>query len=383
MLRQFAEDFFTVVATIVVISLVVGQLLGQPVLLGYVTSGSMSPTLHTGDAFVAVPEPFAGEIEPGDVIVFNAVELQGGGLTTHRVVEETERGYITKGDNNPFRDQSSDEPVVTEDRIVATALQINGNVIRIPGLGTAIATVRNTVSGAQTALTTALGVDSPFGSQGLSGLFISVGLVLFLFIFVDDLRDGQQRRRDRKRSRTDSDAIDGRWVALGLAFLVLVPANAAMLAPSGTHQVAVDGDELSDDVQPGDQVENGFTAKNGGLVTMLIFLETTHPDAEMSQHRLVVPRGKSATATLFVTAPPPRKQTVVTITERRYFLILPPGIIEQLHSVHPVVAIAAFNVLILLSVSAMVGAVFGFGSKRLRDTSRDLPLTRRLKRLFK
>lgn len=383
MLRQFVEDFFTVVTTLVVISLVVGQLLGQPVLLGYVTSGSMSPTLNTGDAFVAVPEPLSGEIEPGDIIVFNAIELHEGGLTTHRVVEETEKGYITKGDNNPFRDQSSDEPVVTEDRIVATALQLNGGVVRIPGLGTAIATVRDTVAGGQTALTSALGVGAPFGTQGLSGLFISVGLVLFLFIFIDDLREGQTRGRDRERSRTDGEAIDGRWVALGLAFLVLVPANAAMLAPSGTHQVVVDGDDLSGDIEPADQVENGFTARNSGLVTMLIFLETTHPDAEMSRSKVVVPHGESVTATLLVSAPPPSKQTVVTVTERRYFLLLPQGVIEQLHLIHPLVAIGVFNVLILLSVSAMVGAVFGFGSKRIRDTARDIPLKRRLKRLFR
>ncbi len=76
MLRQAVEDAFTLLAVLVVLSLVIGQLLGQPILLGYVTSGSMSPTLNTGDAFVAVPAPVAGEIEPGDVIVFEAVELQ-------------------------------------------------------------------------------------------------------------------------------------------------------------------------------------------------------------------------------------------------------------------------------------------------------------------
>ena len=49
MLRRAATDILTVVAVLVVIALAVGQLTGQPILFGYVTSESMSPTLETGD----------------------------------------------------------------------------------------------------------------------------------------------------------------------------------------------------------------------------------------------------------------------------------------------------------------------------------------------
>ncbi|OSO90460.1 hypothetical protein B9H04_17005, partial [Halorubrum ezzemoulense DSM 17463] len=51
-------------AVLVVVSLVVGQLLGQPVLLSYVETGSMQPTLAPGDGFVAVPAQLAGGIGP-------------------------------------------------------------------------------------------------------------------------------------------------------------------------------------------------------------------------------------------------------------------------------------------------------------------------------
>jgi len=86
------------------VSMVLGQVLGQPVLLGFVTSESMEPTLETGDGFVAVPAALTGPVEEGDVVTFRAEEIQGGGLTTHRVVDETDRGYITRGDANPFTD---------------------------------------------------------------------------------------------------------------------------------------------------------------------------------------------------------------------------------------------------------------------------------------
>ncbi|MYL68635.1 signal peptidase I [Halorubrum distributum] len=102
MLRRTAADVLAILAVLAVIALVVGQLTGQPVLLGYVTSGSISPTLEAGDGFVAVPATMSDDIELGDVIVFDAIELQGGGLTTHRVVGIIDEGYITRGDNNPF-----------------------------------------------------------------------------------------------------------------------------------------------------------------------------------------------------------------------------------------------------------------------------------------
>lgn len=37
--------------TVLVLSLLAGQVLGRSVLVGYVTSDSMSPTLHAGDGY--------------------------------------------------------------------------------------------------------------------------------------------------------------------------------------------------------------------------------------------------------------------------------------------------------------------------------------------
>ena len=382
MLRRTATDVVAVIAVLVVVVLVVGQLTGQPVLLGYVTSESMSPTLETGDGFVAVPAAMSGDIDTGDVVVFEAVELEGGGLTTHRVVEVTDDGYVTRGDNNPFRDQESGEPVVTGDRVVATALQVNGQVVRLPGLGTGVESVVGSAEQAQTAVAGALGVDT-VDTRTLSGLFIAVGLVLLLTVFADDLRAGRTRDRTRSRSRFDGESIDGRWVALALAFLILVPANAAMLAPTGTQQVVVDGDDLPGGTAPGETVETDLTAENNGLIAMLVLVETTSPDGEMRGGELAVPRGESATATLAVTAPPPGEQAVVTVSEHRYFLVAPPSVIVGLHSIHPLVAVGAFNLLVLGSVLTLVGAAFGFGRKRVRSRTRGMSLRAEIRQLLR
>ena len=382
MLRRTAADVFAVVAVLIVATLVIGQLTGQPVLLGFVTSESMSPTLEAGDGFVAVPTVASDDIESGDVIVFDAVELQGGGLTTHRVVDVTDNGYITQGDNNPFRDQEGDEPVVTDDRVVATALQVNGQVVRLPGLGTGIEAVRGVAENAQTAVAGVFGVEA-VDSRTLSGLFVAVGLVLLLVVFADDLRGRRDRDRSRSRSRFDDEGIDGQWIALVLAFLILIPANAAIFAPTGTQQVVVDGDDLPGGTAPGETVETDLTAENNGLITMLVLLETTSPDGELRGGELAVPRGGSATATLTVTAPPPGEQAVVTVSEHRYFLVVPPSVIVRLHSIHPLMAAGAFNMLVLGSVLTLVGAAFGFKQKRVRSRGRGISIRAEIRRLLR
>ncbi|MFB6146366.1 MAG: signal peptidase I, partial [Halobacteriaceae archaeon] len=95
----------TVAFIVLILVLIFTQLIGQPAIV-FVESGSMEPTLEVNDGFLAVPSIFVSDIEKGDVIVYEAQEIGGGGLTTHRVVGETERGYITKGDANPFTDQA-------------------------------------------------------------------------------------------------------------------------------------------------------------------------------------------------------------------------------------------------------------------------------------
>lgn len=114
-----------------VLALILGQVLGQPVVLGFVTSESISPTQSEDDSSAAIPSQVADPIEEGDVIVFEAEEIQGGGLTTHRVVDETDREYITKGDNNAFTDQDNNEPPVKRTQVVAKALQF---LLRLPAV---------------------------------------------------------------------------------------------------------------------------------------------------------------------------------------------------------------------------------------------------------
>lgn len=83
-----------------------------------VLSGSMEPTFSVGDLLIIHKED---AYQCGEVITFS----DGAYMTTHRIVEETADGFITRGDYNNTPDG---EPVKPE--------QIKGRVVKIiPKLG--------------------------------------------------------------------------------------------------------------------------------------------------------------------------------------------------------------------------------------------------------
>lgn len=86
-----------------------------------VLSGSMEPAIHTG-AMVYVKETDPAQLEVGDIITFR---IAGDIPATHRIVEVTEEGFVTKGDANEHEDNG----------IVPHSSVIGSYLFSIPGLG--------------------------------------------------------------------------------------------------------------------------------------------------------------------------------------------------------------------------------------------------------
>lgn len=166
--RAKVRNALTVALAVVLVCILISQILGYPTGIAYVTSDSMSPTLTTGDAFISVPAVVTPAPEPGEVVTYRAVRLEGGGLTTHRVVERTEAGYITKGDSNVFTDQGAGEPPVSPEQIVAEPLQIGPFVPHIPYLGTIMGTLHRVF----------IGNIAGGGASLLSSLQLRIGLLV-------------------------------------------------------------------------------------------------------------------------------------------------------------------------------------------------------------
>ncbi|RLM52565.1 signal peptidase I [Halorubrum sp. Atlit-28R] len=346
-------------AVLVVVSLVVGQFLGQPILLSYVETGSMQPTLSPGDGFIAIPAQIAGGIGPGDVVTFDAQEIQGGGLTTHRVVEETERGYITRGDNNPFTDQDGGEPVVQDADVVAKALQVGGSVVVIPHLGTVAMGFQSALQSVQTWLAVTFGVRSFQGTQGLA--YIVFGLSIVAYAVDWYLNAGSRDRESRDRSRDDGTSV---FAILGvLALVLMATATAAMVVPGGTQEYGVVSAEFESEnptvIERGTSQEIEYVVPNAGLVPVYAYVTPASPGVDVEPQRLAVGSRGEASTTVTLSAPDETGYYRLFVVEHRYLAVLPPGVVDELYGVHPWAPLVAINGL-------LGGGIVGIGLLLLR-----------------
>lgn len=78
-----------------------------------ILSGSMEPEIKTGDLVIVKSANF-NQVEVGDVITFK----YEGNIVTHRVIDKTEEGFMTKGDNNNIEDTE----IVSSDNLIGKVL---------------------------------------------------------------------------------------------------------------------------------------------------------------------------------------------------------------------------------------------------------------------
>jgi signal peptidase len=134
-----------------------GALLGRPLLLAAVPTGSMLPDLRPGALIPIIPTWVAGPLQRGEVIVFRT-ETEDRWIV-HRIMGgDAKTGFITKGDANTEPDQ----PLVHPGDVAGIVPQPGGKVLSLPGLGL---------------LTTSTIFSNPFTAlaAGLVGLFLLKG----------------------------------------------------------------------------------------------------------------------------------------------------------------------------------------------------------------
>ncbi|KAB1193252.1 signal peptidase I [Haloferax sp. MBLA0076] len=381
---EFVEYAVLGLFLIAVVALLFGQALGQPILLGYVETGSMEPTMEPGDGFVAVPSVLTDSPDAGDVVVFRSEELHGGGLTTHRVVRHTSDGYITRGDANPFTDQDNVEPPVTDSRIVAEALQLNGEVVVVPGLGTGVQTIHVAVGAVVGVFAGLPGFESLLRGEFSPMLLVGIGGGLIALSVGVDLFGSSRPAGKRTRSRPN-------YVSIGVVLFVLVvlisaPATVSMLFGSGTTTVDIISSESPAEnplvVEPGDAATVEYRLTNKGYIPMMTVVESTHPDVTFGQSVFVVSGQQSTTTTLSIRAPEQTGAYTREITEQRYLPILPKSLILGLHDIHPLVAIAVIDALLVVGALALGIVTLGMTPVRMRTVGRNISFVERLKRRF-
>lgn len=97
----------------------------QPTIFGYayavVLSGSMADTINVDDVVITKADDL---YEPGDVIMFTTESS----IVTHRIVDKTDEGYITKGDAN----NAEDNWLILDEQVIGKVVKV------IPSIGKAI-----------------------------------------------------------------------------------------------------------------------------------------------------------------------------------------------------------------------------------------------------
>lgn len=101
--------------------------------VGVVETGGISMTPTYGTSGIAVYGP--GDLDRSDVVIFyEAKNTQE--FTMHRVVGETDRGFVTKGDALGMTDQSMGRSYVTpETRVGEVYLVVDSEGVHLPVLG--------------------------------------------------------------------------------------------------------------------------------------------------------------------------------------------------------------------------------------------------------
>ncbi|ARS91470.1 signal peptidase I [Natrarchaeobaculum aegyptiacum] len=360
---------------IVLVSLVAGQVLGYPILLGYVTSDSMEPTINAGDGFVAIPEPLAGDVGVGDVVVYESPD--GDGLVTHRIVDETEAGYVTRGDGNPVTDQESGDPPLADDAVLATALQARGEVITIPSLGAVATTAGAAAVTAQTWLTDVLEFDQFQNASILPSVVLVLSVAGYLFETV----------RERSSRRTPSADVepDPRRLALAFALFVVVVASAAMVVPAGSQTYTVVSSDPAPDadlvVEPGENADTTYRVANSGFTPVVAYLEPADDGVSVTPDSATVPGRDSEHASVTLDIPETTGHHDRTVVEWRYLYVFPRDVIDALYGWSPWVPFGAI-VTTLGGLAYVTGRVVA-GSpdvRALRNRTRQRSLSKSTRR---
>lgn len=318
-----------------------------PVTLSYVSSDSMEPAIDRGDGYVLVP---AGQVEAGDVITFYSETRDV--YVTHRVVRDTDDGFVTQGDNNPTPDQAAGLPPVDRDRVVGEVLTVGGTPVTIPHLGSAARTVQS----------------HPVGSL-LGALLLWTGSAAFA--------TDRGRRPDRGVLRVRDVALPVFGVALLVAVgFVLVTATHSTF----TYTVTEGGGTSAATLPAGEAVTRTHTVRlvRSVLTTVVISADgaavTALSVAEQSRVGIVVER-TTVNATTNVTANAIGSHRT-TLHVYAYPATLPESVLQWLHHRHPFWAASA-SVSALFAPVCLAYLLFVDGTTPLRA-----PRSRWLRRLF-
>lgn len=328
---------------------------GAPVLT-YVYSNSMEPLIKVNDVFFVWP---AKEFKVGDIIMYRPVTLKAP-FITHRIITVGNNGYITKGDNSPYKDQDSGEPEVLTDRIIGKVVTVNGQPVIIPGLGNVSAVIQKSLGNY---------------SRYLSVVFFALGLISAVIRSRHSVRMKKPRRRLRLLHIY-------KFVIISSAVIVMLSVYFGSRVTQIQYLVSeypgTQGDQVALN-QPGRLL---MKVNNNGFIPVWTVITGIAP-LSIDDAPAYIKSRDSETITLKVL---PQRQTGIYqgyVQVYPYPVLLPREWITYLHRVNPVLAIISVGIATGILFSAffkILSRVPGFDGWIPLRAIKDKLINRRLKR---
>lgn len=284
-----------------------------PISFSYVTTESMEPTIDTGDVYVLI---HASNPTSGDIVTFESESY--GGAVTHRIVEKTDRGYITQGDGNQITDQEGPLDPVTKDEIIGKVATLHGTPLIIPGAAPLLKFISN-------------------------HNFLLLVLLLSTAILDSVLLTDRPTPTKTRSILTYGDIID---VIASVAFLSIV---ILLWTGSATAPITVMATENPSQVkgtpvQPGEPATISITQESKDIPG---FYRTATAEGKATVESVSTPPGVT-NARIRVGPYSEGDSAEIQVRFVGYPLTLPPTVIDTLHSWHPLLAATGTTAALLL-----------------------------------
>jgi len=305
------SDILMLVLLVFLLASTAGFLLNRPVLLSYVTSDSMTPTLNRGDLFLINP---LAEARPNDIVVFNL----NGQWTVHRIVAETGEGYITKGDHNIATDQQGElTSTVKKENIAGVVPVIFGTPVKIPEAGNYI--------------------------QRLSGTTLNMLLAIFMIIIGASLLTGKAnaRKKEKKVYRLRYKTLYVAVSNVSIAVL-LISVMSTWGSVGFSYASTMAGGQREGWYLPDSEFDKQIEIKNNALFPLVYFFSSESERVEVRESSKIIKAGEKADLNVHIKVPSETRIYYDEINIHAYPLILPPEIITDMHNLNPVLPLGLF-----------------------------------------
>ncbi|WP_241981588.1 hypothetical protein [Halorubrum sp. GN11_10-6_MGM] len=157
-----------------------------------------------------------------------------------------------------------------------------------------------------------------------------------------------------------------------------------MVIPSGTNDITIVSSQTPSSsptvIERGGSVEYTYNFTNDGFIPRIATVNAASTGVDVAQSSLVADRGETASTTVTIHAPEETGAYVRSVSEWQYVQFLPAAVILSLHAIHPFVAVAAIDAVIIVAVTTVYVIAVGLEPFRFRDRDRDVSFIDGLRR---